>query len=153
MKKTLLILTVLALLCPVPASALNVRAFKNCRKMTEKDSIYRGNFLWKPVGAHFTRAVIVAPRYYFPERLDVELWANGKKIRKLEEADLKSTGDCNGNPECLFAATFLTNWDGNSYRRAYRKGIIVKIDPDMPGSRKECRYYMIPRPDRRTTYR
>ena len=143
----------LAFVCPAIAGATTLA---KCQRQTARTSVYAGGMLWKPVGAHFSRVVVVAPRAFGfgpSHRLDLELYTNEETPRKLEEFKMKSDGNCAGAPECLFASTYLARRSGAVYRKRFKKGVIVKIEPETGANSRNCKYYVISRPDRRTIYR
>jgi hypothetical protein len=108
-----------------------------------------GGFLWKPVAAHFTRAVVITPHFYYPTIPGVELISNDHKRSHIAFGTVKSTGACDGNPECFGAASFLFPSTGSTYQRNYRSGVIVKVS----GRAKGCRYYTIKAPASRASFR
>jgi hypothetical protein len=119
--------------------------FESCVVETQK-SLDSGRFVWKPKASHFNQAVIVAPRRYFPIPPVVTLHTfEGKKI---ETAQLKSLGLCAEDPECLFAATFLTKKLGSFYGRKYG-GIVVRFKPRTTTATAYCKVYQIPVPKKK----
>lgn len=142
MKKALSFVLLSLLVFAAPAFA---GPFDSCVVETQK-SLESGRFVWKPKASHFNQAVIVTPRRYFPIPPLVTLHTfEGKKI---ETAQLKSTGVCSGNPECLFAATFLTKKPGSFYGRRYG-GIVVRFKPRRATSTAFCKVYQVPVPKKK----
>ena len=125
--------------------------FDSCDLETVKDKRTSGRFIWVPKASHFNQAVIVVPRDFFPIVPKVELFTfEGEKI---ETAKLKSTGQCAGWHECLFAATFLTKHLGSRYQNKYEQ-VIVRITPGrVTAKAPRCRTYQITRPKKRNEYR
>ncbi|MBN8548318.1 MAG: hypothetical protein J0M12_03260 [Deltaproteobacteria bacterium] len=135
----------------ITASPAFAGPFDSCELETHKDKTTSGRFIWVPKASHFNQAVIVVPRDFFPIIPKVELFTfEGQKI---ETAKLKSTGQCAGWHECLFAATFLTKHLGTRYQNKYGS-VIVKITPGRETAKAPtCRLYQILKPKKRNEYR
>ena len=131
-------LIVLIFLLAHPAQAI-----ADC-PLVSRQSGAQGRFIYKPLAAHFPTAAIVTPRRLFPfvPRASV-LDASGKF---LHFARLKSTGNCKGLSECLFAATFLLPHSGGWYRR-HVGSIQIKVTPAKKS--QGCRIYPINNPAKR----
>lgn len=142
-------LVVFAFLLVSAASAV-AGPFDNCELETRKDSNSSGRFIWKQKGAHFNQAVIVAPRRYFPSPPQVRLYKLDGKL--IETTRLKSTGQCSGHPECLFAATYLAAKPGSHYNRKYGP-IIVRFLPRRVTSTAFCKIFQVTKPHRRAEYK
>lgn len=145
-------LIVVLSLCVANADAdVFINGVKGCRKETRVDRTSSGRFIWKPLGAHFSNAVIVLPSYYGTVKTDVEIYAT-KSLGKIDESRIKSLGNCSGNRECLFAQTYLAGRSGAAFQRNFGS-ITVKVAPDVSGSGKECRIYQIDRPSLRAEFK
>jgi hypothetical protein len=152
MKLLFSVVTLALLLCGLQSGA-QAESLKGCKLVSKIDHVMSGRFIWKPSAAHFSnRVAIVTPRYYYPIPPVVQLLQNKKGYPLIETADIKSTGQCAGNPECFFAASYLTHADAGTYNKKYHT-VIVKVRPDSDDtSGKECRYYIIKNPTQRTEY-
>lgn len=134
----------------LPALAGPRVSLNGCYYVNKPNRTNSGRFIWKPVAAHFSQAAIVAPRYYFPlppvvQLLDME---NGL----IERARMKSDGRCWGEPECLFAATYLAGRPGSFYQRRYKQGIKVRISGAGGCSNCTCTYYLLRKPGQRAEF-
>jgi hypothetical protein len=135
----------------VPYSRAAIPAsLAGCKLQNKVDTHTSGRFIWKPEAAHFHgRAAVITPRYYAPVPPIVELITYAKPRILIERASMKSTGQCSDNPECFGTASFLTRWGGASYKRGYGS-IIVRARARPEDPTKECRYYIIKNPAKRT---
>lgn len=135
--------------CAASASA-QISAFEGCTLKNKKTSTVSGRFIWKPVLAHFPTSGLIAPRAYFPIPPIVELYT--EQGAKIEKGKLKSTGQCAGYYECLFAATYKFKHKGTYYQNKFGK-IIVRIKPGSLGKQSVgCRIYPVPNPKKRAEY-
>lgn len=139
-----------AVIVLISAATAWAAPFDNCELETRRDSRASGRFIWKPVGAHFNQAVIVAPRRYYPTPPQVRLFTLEGTL--IETARLKSTGVCAGHPECLFAATFLTAKPGSFYQRRHG-AVVVRFKPRRVTSKAFCKLFQVTTPKRRAEYR
>jgi hypothetical protein len=152
MKSALFVIIGALLLFSAGASAdVYTNGLAGCRPETRVDRTSSGRFIWKPLGAHFNNAVIVLPSYYGVAKTDVEIYT-AKNHGKIDESRIKSKGDCPTNHECLFAQTYLAGRSGAAFQRKFG-AIIVKIAPDIAGTGKECRSYLIKYPALRAEYK
>lgn len=142
------------------SQALAQEEFPNCELQDTVDDQSEGRFIFKQTGAHFSsNSVIVVPRCYYDgssggSPVNIFLYNSDGTI-KLERARLKSTGNCAGHPECLFASTYLTRKNGKFYKRRYGS-ILVRISPrkGVTGLRcNYCSYYRIQNPAKRIAIR
>lgn len=150
MTKLLLTFAVACVVVLANSSAAFAGPFDGCDLVSNKDKRTSGRFIWNPKASHFNQAVIVTERAFFPYAPKVEAFTfEGVKI---ERASLKSTGQCAGWHECLFAATYLMRHLGSRYKNRYEQ-IIVKVTPSRVTSKApRCRLYQITRPHRRNEY-
>ena len=142
---------VLFLHSTIAAADVYTKGLAGCRRETKVDRSSSGRFIWKPIGAHFFNAVIVIPSYYGVVKTDVEIYAASSQ-GKIDESRIKSKGDCPTNRECLFAQTYLAGRSGAAFQRKFGS-ILVKVAPDVEGTGKECRSYLIKSPSRRAEYK
>ncbi len=122
----------------------------NCELRSKVDTRTPGRVIYKPSGAHFNQAVIVAARRYYPTPPEVKLFTF--ELQPIEIARLKSDGRCSGNPECLFAATYLTRRNGQQMYRRYGALVIIRFMPRRITSKTPCTYIQI-NPRRRAEFR
>lgn len=144
----------LTLLVAVQASVAQAGPFDACTLKNTPSKVSQGRFIWKPLGNHFNRAVIVIPRAYYTGKLSgraiVELYTEEGK--RFETTKLKTTGLCKGNSECLFAQVNIAAKSGAFYEKKYGK-FFVRIRPASGStSSAGCRYYPVNRAKQRAEF-
>lgn len=154
MKKLLSVFAAVALFVVANSATAQAGPFDACTLKDTPSKVSQGRFIWKPLGNHFNRAVIVIPRAYYTGKLSgraiVELY-NEAGVR-FEVTKLKTTGLCKGHPECLFAQVNIAAKSGAFYEKKYGK-VFVRIRPAKGStSNAGCRYYGVNRPKQRAEF-
>jgi hypothetical protein len=154
MKNIVLSLLSVSVLFFASSAIAQAGPFDACTLKNTPSKVSQGRFIWKPLGNHFNRAVIVIPRAYYTGKLSgraiVELY-NEAGVR-FEVTKLKTTGLCKGNPECLFAQVNIAAKSGAFYEKKYGK-VFVRIRPAKGStSNAGCRYYGVNRPKQRAEF-
>lgn len=134
---------------PGPTPIQTPNPMGGCEFRDRVDTKTSGRFIFKPRAEHFNRALVVAPRHFFPSLPRVQMWDLGGKF--IERMRVKSTGRCAGHPECLFASTHLAKHRGRYYENRFAHILIKVFNPRH--SELGCYYYFIRNPGRRAEFR